>query len=102
MLAKLAKIRNERIRGKESGGNHKESPEKDVELVWACSERREELYAERKAMEMEVQVRRKRSMPKRRWLDKVKDDIKEKGLQTTTKQWHGTSVRKKQREHSQG
>ena len=26
---------------------------------------------------MKVQVRRKRVIPKRRWLDKVKDDIKE-------------------------
>ena len=34
----------------------------------------------RRAMEMEVQGRRKRGRPKRRWLDKVKDDIKEKGL----------------------
>ena len=29
---------------------------------------------------MKVQRRRKRGIPKRRWLDKVKDDIKEKGL----------------------
>ena len=29
---------------------------------------------------MKVQGRRKRRRPKRRWLDKVKDDIKEKGL----------------------
>ena len=29
---------------------------------------------------MKVQMRRKRGRPKRRWLDKVKDDIKEKGL----------------------
>ena len=34
----------------------------------------------RSAMEMKVQWRRKRRRPKRRWLDKVKDDIKEKGL----------------------
>ena len=31
-------------------------------------------------MEMKVHGRRKRGRPKRRWLDKVKDDIKEKGL----------------------
>ena len=31
-------------------------------------------------MVMKVQGRRKRGRPKRRWLDKVKDDIKEKGL----------------------
>ena len=29
---------------------------------------------------MEVQRRRKRGRPKRRWLDKVKDDIKEQRL----------------------
>ena len=29
---------------------------------------------------MKVQRRRKRGRPKRRWLDKVKHDIKEKGL----------------------
>ena len=29
---------------------------------------------------MKVQGRRKRVRPKRRWLDKVNDDIKEKGL----------------------
>ena len=31
-------------------------------------------------MVMKVQGRRKRGRPKRRWLDKVMDDIKEKGL----------------------
>ena len=42
--------------------------------------RREEHYVGRRAMVMKVQGRRKRRRPKRRWLDKVKDDIKEKGL----------------------
>ena len=42
--------------------------------------RREEHYVGRMAMEMKVQGRRKRGGPKRRWLDKVKDDFKEKGL----------------------
>ena len=31
-------------------------------------------------MDMKVQLRRKRGRPNRRWLDKVKGDIKEKGL----------------------
>ena len=31
-------------------------------------------------MDMKVQWIRKRGRPMRRWLDKVKDDIKEKGL----------------------
>ena len=42
--------------------------------------RREEHYVGRRAMEMKVQGRRKRGRPKRRWLDRVRDDIKEKGL----------------------
>ena len=42
--------------------------------------RREEHYLGRRALEMKVQGRRKRGRPKRRWLDKVKDGSKEKGL----------------------
>ena len=42
--------------------------------------RREGHYVGRRVMEMKVQGRRKRGIPKRRWLDKAKDDIKEKGL----------------------
>ena len=34
----------------------------------------------RRAMVMKVKGRRKRRRPKRIWLDKVKDDIKEEGL----------------------
>ena len=49
-------------------------------MVWACDDKREKHYVGRRVMEMKVQGRRKRGRPKRRWLDKVKDDIKEKGL----------------------
>ena len=42
--------------------------------------RREEHYVERRVVEMKVQGRRKRGRPKRRWLDIVRDDVKEKGL----------------------
>ena len=40
--------------------------------------RREEHYVGRRAMVMKVQGSRKRRRTKRRWMDKVKDDIKEK------------------------
>ena len=64
-VTKLDKIRHEIIRRK-----------------WAYGHvmRREEHYVGRRGMEMKVHGRRKRGRPKRRWLDKVKDDIKEKGL----------------------
>ena len=40
----------------------------------------EEHYVGRRAMEMKVQGRRKRGRPMRRWLDKVRDNIKRKEL----------------------
>ena len=66
----------------ESGGNRKESPGKVVEVAYGHVIRREEHCVGRRAMVMKVQGRRKRGRPKRRWLDKVSDDIKEKGLST--------------------
>ena len=42
--------------------------------------RREEHYVGRGVMEMKEQGRRKRGRPKRRWLDRVSDHIKNKGL----------------------
>ena len=42
--------------------------------------RREEHYVGRRAMVMKVKGRGKRRRPKRRWMDKVMEDIKEKGL----------------------
>ena len=42
--------------------------------------RREEHYVGRRAMEMKVHGRRKRGRHKRIWLDRVTDDIKDKGL----------------------
>ena len=42
--------------------------------------RRNEHNVGRRTMEMKVQRRRKTGRPKRRWLDRVRDDMKEKGL----------------------
>ena len=78
-VTKLDKIRNERIRGTTKVGEITNSP--GTKLKWyGHVMRREEHYVGRRVMEMKVQGRRKRGRPKRRWLDKVKDDIKEKGL----------------------
>ena len=37
---KLDRIINERMRDNESGENLKESPKKEVEVVWACDAKR--------------------------------------------------------------
>ena len=42
--------------------------------------RREEHYVGKRAMGMEVQERKERGRPERRWLDSMRDEIKEKGL----------------------
>ena len=74
-VAKLTKIRNDRIRGTT---NAKKVQER--RLSWYVHQmRREKHYVGRRAMERKVRRRRKRGRPKRRWLDKVKDAIKEKG-----------------------
>ena len=46
-------------------------------MVWACDEKRGAL---RRKEGDRNESTGKRERPKRRWLDKVKDDIKEKGL----------------------
>ena len=65
--------------GNKSGGNRKENPRKSLKWYGNVM-RREERYTGRRAMEMKVQGRRKRGRPKRKWLDSVRGDIKEKGL----------------------
>ena len=52
--------------------------------------RREEHYVGSSAIVMKVQERRKRGRTKRRLLDKVKDDIKEKGLSADDVYDHAT------------
>ena len=79
-VTKLDKIRNERIRGTTKVGEiTNKVQERRLKWYWHVM-RREEHYVGRRAMVMRVQGRRKRGRPKRRRLDKVKDDIEEKGL----------------------
>ena len=79
-VTKLDKIRNERIRGKMKVGEITKKVQERRLKRYGHVMLREEHYVGRRAMVMKVQGRRKRGRPKRRWLDKVKDDIKEKGL----------------------
>ena len=79
-VTKLDKIRNARIRGTTKVGEITKKVQERRLKWYGHVMRREEHYVGRRAMVMKVQGRRKRGRPKRRWLDKVKDDIKEKGL----------------------
>ena len=79
-VTKLDKIRNERIRGTTKVGSIIKKIQERRLKWYGHVMRREEHYVGRRAMVMKVQGRRKSGIPKRRWLDKVKDDIKEKGM----------------------
>ena len=70
-------IRNEiiRDRGTESGRNRNGSTIQDTELVRAYDDKRRALRRKNDAGNV-----RKRGRPKIRWLDRVRGDIKEKGL----------------------
>ena len=79
-VTKLDKIRNERIRGT-TKVEEITTKVQERQLKWYGQVmRRDEHYVGRMAMVMKVQGRRKRGRPKIIWLDKVKDDIKERGL----------------------
>ena len=79
-VTKLDKIRNDRMRGTTKVGEITKKVQ-ERRLMWYGNVMiKEEHYVGRRAMVMKVQGRRMRGRPKRRWLDKVKDDIKEKGL----------------------
>ena len=64
--------------------------------------RREEHYVGRRAMVMKVQGRRKRGRPKRRWLDKVKDDVIDSRLIMCTTVLHGGICNRTSTPHKSG
>ena len=64
---------------------------KEVKVVWSCDQKRGTLRRkEDDGNESTGGERRKRGRPKRRWLDKVEDDIKEKGLSADDVYDHAT------------
>ena len=79
-VTKLDKMRNERIRGTTKVGKITTKVQEIRSKWYGHVMRREEHYVGRRAMVMKVQGIRKRGRPKRIWLDKVKDDVKDKGL----------------------
>ena len=89
-VTKLDKIRNERVRGTPKVEGITKKVEERRLKWYGHVMRREEHYIGRRAMVMKVQGRRKRGRPTRSWLDKVKDDIKEKGLSAADVYDHAT------------
>ena len=79
-VMKVDTIRNERIRRTTKVGEITKKVQERRLKWYGHVMRREERNVGRRVMVMKVQGRRERGKPKRRWLDKVKDDIKEKGL----------------------
>ena len=89
-VTNLDNIRNERIRGIMKVGEITNKIHERRLKWYGHVIRREQHYVGRGAIQMKVQGRRKRGRPKRRWLDKVKDDIKEKGLSVEEVYDHAT------------
>ena len=79
-VTKMDKIRNERIRG--TAKVEKISKKiQERRLQWyGHVGRREEEYVGRRVMEMEVPGRRGRGRPKQRWMDNVREDMRDKQL----------------------
>ena len=70
------KIRNEKIRGSTISKKVQE-----CRMRWyGHVMRRDEEYVGKRVMGIEMQGSRRRGRPKKRWVDCVKDDMREKGL----------------------
>ena len=69
-----------RKKDNESGGNRKESPRKEVEMIRTCDEKKGTLRRKERDGNESTGEKEERERLKRRWLDRVRDDMKEKGL----------------------
>ena len=76
---KLDRIRNLKYGDNKSGRNRKDRPGKEVEVVWTCDEKKGALRGKER-YRWKYKGDRRKKKPKRKWLDKVRDDIKKKGL----------------------
>ena len=61
------------VRNEDEGGQ--------TEVVWTCHKERPRIY--RKMTEIELLGKRKKGRPKRRFLDVVKEDMREVGMRET-------------------
>lgn len=79
-VTKLDRIRNERIRGTVKVGEVSKKVQEKRLQWYGHVMRRDESYVGRRVMGMDVGGRRKRGRPRRRWMDCVNEDLREKGL----------------------
>ena len=79
-VTRLDKIRNERIRGTVKVTEIAKKVQERRLQWYGHVMRREEDYIGKRVMAMEVQGRRGRGRPRRRWMDSVNEDLREKGL----------------------
>ena len=60
--------------------NRKELSGKEVEVVWACAEEKRGALRRKEGDESRLRRKEERNTYNRRWLDKMKDAIREKEL----------------------
>ena len=77
-VAKLDRIRNERIRGTTKVGEISKRVQ-ESRLKWYVHVlKREDEYVGKRAMGMEVPGKRRRGRPLRRWLDSIRNDLSDR------------------------
>ena len=79
-VAKLDRIRNERIRGTTKVGEISKKVRENRLKWYGHVLRREDEYVVKRVMGMEVPGKRRRGRPKRWWLDNIKNDLSEREL----------------------
>ena len=79
-VTKLDRIRNERIRGTTKVGEISKKVQESRLKWYGQVLRREDEYVGKREMAMEVQGKRRRGRPKRRWMDSIRNDLSDKEL----------------------
>ena len=79
-VTKLARIRNERIRGTTKVGETTNKVQESSLKWYGHVLRREDVYVGKRVMAMELPGKRRRGRPKQRGLDNIKNDLSEREL----------------------
>ena len=79
-VTKLDRIRNEIIRGTTKVGEISKKVQESRLKWYGHVLRREDEYVGKRVIAMEVPGKRRRGIPKRRWLDIIRNDLSEREL----------------------